>query len=145
MSVMRIEEIQSLLPHRYPFLMVDRVLELELGKKIVAVKNVTVNEPQFSGHFPGRPIMPGVLMIEAMAQAAGLLVFKTEGAAPQGDLTYYLAGVDKTRFKRPVAPGDQLRIEIEILRCKRRVYVFNGACYVEDDLAAAAELMCTVR
>ena len=145
MSVMLIDEITSLLPHRYPFLMIDRVVDIKLGERIVAVKNVTVNEPQFSGHFPGKPIMPGVLIVEAMAQTAGILAFKTDGVSPQGDLTYYLAGVDKARFKRPVVPGDQLRIEMNLRKRKRGIHFFDGKCHVDDDLAAAAELMCTVK
>lgn len=145
MSTMYIEEIKSLLPHRYPFLLVDRVIDVVPGERLTAIKNITVNEPQFPGHFPSQPIMPGVLMIEAMAQAAGILVFKSNDATMDDDSTYYLAGVDKTRFKRPVVPGDQLRMEITLLKSKRGIYVFEGKCFVEDTLAVSAELMCTVR
>ncbi len=145
MSVMYIEEIKSLLPHRYPFLMIDRVLELIPGKTITAIKNITANEPQFLGHFPLEPIMPGVLMIEAMAQAAGILVFRSDDMQVADGSAYYLAGVDKARFKRPVVPGDQLRIEVEFLKSKRGIYVFDGKCYIEDQLAVSAELMCTVK
>ena len=145
MSAMNIKEIESLLPHRYPFLMIDRVLELQPGKTITAIKNITVNEPQFTGHFPREPIMPGVLMIEAMAQAAGLLVFKSDDIQIADGATYYLAGVDKARFKRPVVPGDQLRIEVELLKTRRGIYFFDGKSYVEEQLAVSAELMCTVK
>jgi 3-hydroxyacyl-[acyl-carrier-protein] dehydratase len=142
---MYIEEIKSLLPHRYPFLLVDRVLEIIPGESLTAIKNISVNEPQFPGHFPQQPIMPGVLMVEAMAQAAGILAFKTDNIVPGEDSTYYLAGVDKTRFKRPVVPGDQLRMEIRLLKSKRGVWVFEGKAYVQDQLAVSTELMCTVK
>ena len=145
MSEMYIEEIKSLLPHRYPFLMVDRVLEVVPGESLTAIKNITVNEPQFPGHFPQQPIMPGVLMVEAMAQAAGILAFKTDNIVPGEDSTYYLAGIDKTRFKRPVVPGDQLRMEIKLLKSKRGIWVFEGKAYVGEDLAVSTELMCTVK
>jgi len=144
-SEMYIEEIKSLLPHRYPFLLVDRVLEIIPGESLTAIKNITVNEPQFPGHFPQQPIMPGVLMVEAMAQAAGILAFKTDNIVPGEDSTYYLAGVDKTRFKRPVVPGDQLRMEIKLLKSKRGIWVFEGKAYVDDQLAVTTELMCTVK
>jgi 3-hydroxyacyl-[acyl-carrier-protein] dehydratase len=142
---MDIEEIQSLLPHRYPILLIDRVLDIVPGESLTAIKNVTVNEPQFNGHFPGHPIMPGVFMIEAMAQAAGILAFKTDNIVPDQNSTYYLAGVDKARFKRPVVPGDQLRLEIKLLKSKRGIWVFEGKAYVGDDLAVTTELMCTVK
>lgn len=145
MSEMYIEEIKSLLPHRYPFLLVDRVLEIIPGESLTAIKNITVNEPQFTGHFPQQPIMPGVLMVEAMAQAAGILAFRTDNIVPDENSTYYLAGVDKTRFKRPVVPGDQLRMEIKLLKSKRGIWVFEGKAYVEDQLAVSTELMCTVK
>lgn len=145
MSEMHIEEIKSLLPHRYPFLMVDRVLEIIPGESLTAIKNITVNEPQFPGHFPQQPIMPGVLMVEAMAQAAGLLAFKTDNIVPGEGSTYYLVGVDKTRFKRPVVPGDQLRMEIKLLKSKRGIWVFEGRAYVEDEMAVTTELMCTIK
>ncbi len=145
MSAMNIKEIQSLLPHRYPFLMIDRVIELLPGKTITAIKNITVNEPQFTGHFPRQPIMPGVLMIEAMAQAASLLVFKSEDIQIADGATYYLVGVDKARFKRPVVPGDQLRIEVELLKTRRGIYFFDGKSYVEGQPAVSVELMCTVK
>lgn len=145
MSEMYIEEIKSLLPHRYPFLLVDRVLEVIPGESLTAIKNITVNEPQFPGHFPQQPIMPGVLMVEAMAQAAGILAFKTDNIVPGEDSTYYLAGIDKTRFKKPVVPGDQLRMEIKLLKSKRGIWVFEGKACVGDDLCVSTELMCTVK
>lgn len=142
---MNIEEIKALLPHRYPFLMVDRVLEIVPGKSLTAIKNVTANEPQFPGHFPGRAIMPGVLMVEAMAQAAGILAFKTDNIVPDENSTYFLVGIDKTRFKRPVVPGDQLRLEIKLKRSKRSIWVFDCQAFVGDELAVSTELMCTVK
>ena len=145
MSEMYIEEIRSLLPHRYPILLVDRILEIVPGESLTAIKNITVNEPQFTGHFPEQPIMPGVYMVEAMAQAAGILAFKTDNIVPDDNTTYYLAGIDKTRFKRPVVPGDQLRMEIKLLKTKRGIWVFEGRAYVGDNLAVATELMCTVK
>lgn len=145
MSEMYIEEIKSLLPHRYPFLMVDRILEVIPGESLTAIKNVTANEPQFPGHFPQQPIMPGVLMVEAMAQAAGILAFKTDNIVPGEDSTYYLVGIDKTRFKRPVVPGDQLRMVVKILKSKRGIWVFEGKAYVGEELAVSTELMCTIK
>lgn len=145
MSVMYIEEIKALLPHRYPFLMIDRILELIPGKTITAIKNITANEPQFPGHFPQESIMPGVLMIEAMAQASGILVFQSDDIQVADGSSYYLTGVDKARFRRPVVPGDQLCIEVEFIKSRRGIYVFDGKCYVEDQLAVSTELMCTVK
>jgi 3-hydroxyacyl-[acyl-carrier-protein] dehydratase len=142
---MDINEILEHLPHRYPFLLVDRIKTVELGKRIVAIKNVTINEPFFQGHFPGRPIMPGVLILEAMAQVAGILVFKTQGDKPQADSVYYLAGIDKARFKRPVLPGDQLEIEILLQRGVRGVWKFECAARVEGQLVCEAEMLCSVR
>ncbi|MCC5856910.1 MAG: 3-hydroxyacyl-ACP dehydratase FabZ [Ectothiorhodospiraceae bacterium] len=142
---MDIHHILTQLPHRYPFLMVDRVLELHAGESIIAVKNVTINEPYFTGHFPQRPVMPGVLLLEAMAQAGGLLAFETEGQAPEGNLIFYLVGFDKARFKRPVEPGDQVRLEVRILRRKRGIWVFEGCATVDGQAAAEAEIMCTMR
>ena len=138
-----IQEIMRLLPHRYPFLLVDRILELTPGKKIQALKNVTVNEPFFQGHFPRTKIMPGVLLIEAMAQASGLLVFRSpDNNIPENSL-YLFVGVDKARFKRPVVPGDQLVIEVTLLRRKQNVGVFNAEITVDNELVASAEIMCT--
>ena len=140
---MDIQKIQSLLPHRYPFLLVDRVVESEPGKRLVAIKNVTVNEPFFQGHFPSKPVMPGVLLIEAMAQATGLLAM--ESADVPKEAIYYLVGVDKARFKSPVVPGDQVRLEVEVLKHRRDIWVFAAEATVDGKMAASAEIMCTAR
>ncbi|MBT8430609.1 MAG: 3-hydroxyacyl-ACP dehydratase FabZ [Gammaproteobacteria bacterium] len=140
---MDIQKIQSLLPHRYPFLLVDRVVECEPGRRLVAIKNVTVNEPFFQGHFPSKPVMPGVLLIEAMAQATGLLAM--ESAEVPKEAIYYLVGVDKARFKQPVVPGDQVRLEVEVLKHRRDIWVFAAEAKVDDRMAASAEIMCTAR
>ena len=142
---MDIHEILKFLPHRYPILLIDRVLECEPNKRIVAIKNVSVNEPHFTGHFPHHPVMPGVLIIEAMAQAAAVLSFKTLGNQPDDKSVYYFAGIDEARFKRPVIPGDQLVIEVTIERYVRSVWKFAAKARVGDALAAEAKLMCTVR
>ncbi len=139
---MDIKEIMSLLPHRYPFLLVDKVTELEENKRIVGIKNVTVNEPFFQGHFPEYPIMPGVLIVEAMAQVGGLLAFKSSGV--EGEKIVYFAGIDKARFRQPVVPGDQLRFVVELLRTKRSIWVFKGEAFVDEKLVAEAELMATI-
>ena len=136
---MDILEIREYLPHRYPFLMVDRVLECEPGKRLLAIKNVTHNEPYFLGHFPEEPIMPGVLIIEALAQATGLLA--SESLLGKG-ITYYLVGLDKVRFKRPVVPGDQLTIEAVYLRHKRNIWAFSCRAEVDGEFVASAEIMC---
>ena len=143
--MMDIHQILKLLPHRYPILLVDRVLEIETGKSIKALKNVTINEPFFVGHFPKHPVMPGVLMIEAMAQAAALLSFSTLGVTPDDKTVYYFAGIDGARFKRPVGPGDQLIMDVELLRMKAGIFKFKGVCRVDGNLACEAELMCTMR
>ncbi|CAM3616204.1 3-hydroxyacyl-ACP dehydratase FabZ [Polaromonas hydrogenivorans] len=143
--MMDIHQILKLLPHRYPILLVDRVLEIETGKRIKALKNVTINEPFFMGHFPKHPVMPGVLMIEAMAQAAALLSFSTLGVTPDDKTVYYFAGIDGARFKRPVGPGDQLIMDVELLRMKAGIFKFKGVCRVGETLACEAELMCTMR
>lgn len=140
---MDIHKIQSLLPHRYPFLLVDRVIESEPGKRLVAIKNVTINEPFFPGHFPSKPVMPGVLVIEAMAQATGLLAMESVDV-PEGSI-YYLVGVDKARFKRPVVPGDQVVLEVEVMKNRRDIWVFAAAAKVDGDVVASAEIMCTAR
>lgn len=140
---MDIQKIQSLLPHRYPFLLIDRVLECEPGKRLVAIKNVSINEPFFQGHFPSKPVMPGVLLIEAMAQATGLLAM--ESAEVPKEAIYYLVGVDKARFKRPVVPGDQLVFEIEVLKTRREIWVFAAEANVDGKMVASAEIMCTAR
>jgi 3-hydroxyacyl-[acyl-carrier-protein] dehydratase len=142
---MNIHEILEQLPHRYPFLLVDRVLSLDQGKDIVALKNVTINEPFFPGHYPHHPVMPGVLIIEAMAQVAALLVFKSGDAKPEGKSVYYFAGIDGARFKRPVIPGDQLIIKVTLLRSMRGLFKFKAVAEVDGQLAAEAELMCTVK
>jgi len=142
---MEITDIMRHLPHRYPFLLVDRVLELVPGEKVVAIKNVTMNEPHFPGHFPHHPVMPGVLIIEALAQAAGLLAFKTADKEPGPDTVIYFVGIDNARFKRPVVPGDQLRLEAEITKNMRGIWKFTARAMVGDQLACEAELMCTVR
>lgn len=143
--MMDIHEIRKQLPHRYPFLLVDRVLELEKGKRIKAIKNVTINEPFFGGHFPNRPVMPGVLMLEAMAQAAALLAFDTAGVTMDDKTVYYFAGIDAARFKRPVEPGDQLIMDVELDRMKSGIYKFKGVIRVAGDVVCEAELMCTMR
>jgi 3-hydroxyacyl-[acyl-carrier-protein] dehydratase len=142
---MDIHQILKQLPHRYPFLLVDRVLEIERGKRIRALKNVSINEPFFQGHFPHRPVMPGVLMLEALAQTAALLAFDTLGVTPDDKTVYYFAGIDGARFKRPVEPGDQLILEVELDRMKSGIFKFKSRAKVGDDIAAAAELMCTMR
>lgn len=134
-----INEIQELLPHRYPFLMVDRILELEEGRRIVGVKNVTINEPFFTGHFPGHPIMPGVLILEAMAQVGGVLLMRTLEAKAENKLIYF-TGIDKARFRRPVHPGDQIRFELEILQLRNRNCRMKGEALVEGRRVAEAEL-----
>ena len=143
--MMDIHEILKQLPHRYPFLMVDRVLSLDKGKAIKALKNVSINEPFFNGHFPHRPVMPGVLMLEAMAQAAALLSFDTVGARLDDNTVYYFAGIDGARFKRPVEPGDQLVMDVELLRHKSGIFKFKGITRVDGNIACEAELMCTMR
>ena len=145
MDAMDIDEIRQLLPHRYPFLLVDRVLEYAPGKRLVALKNVTCNEPYFSGHFPQKPVMPGVLIIEAMAQATGLLAMKTVPDLPSRDQLYYFVGIDRARFKRSVHPGDQLVLEVILNRRKRGIWMFSGTAKVDDAIVATAELMCTSR
>ncbi|MCZ2496629.1 3-hydroxyacyl-ACP dehydratase FabZ [Xylophilus sp. Kf1] len=140
-----IHQILKQLPHRYPILLVDRVTELEKGKRIVALKNVTINEPFFTGHFPHRPVMPGVLILEAMAQAAALLSFDTLGVTPDDKTVYYFAGIDGARFKRPVEPGDQLVMEVTLERMKAGIFKFKGISRVAGELACEAELMCTMR
>ena len=138
-----IKEIMNLLPHRYPFLLVDKVLEMEEGKRIVSIKNVSINEPFFRGHFPGSPIMPGVLLIEAMAQAWGILVLSSE-KEKAGSKDVLFLGIDKARFRKPVYPGDQVRFELEALNFKRSIWKFRGKAFVEGKLVAEAELMATI-
>ena len=143
--MMDIHAILKQLPHRYPFLLVDRVLELQRNERILAIKNVTFNEPYFMGHFPGRPVMPGVLILEALAQAAGLLALDAMGQVPDENNIYYFVGIDGARFKRPVEPGDQLHLEITIDRVRAGIWKFKGVARVGDEVACEAELMCTMR
>jgi beta-hydroxyacyl-ACP dehydratase FabZ len=142
MAVMEQAEIQALLPHRYPFLLVDRVMELDPDRRIVGIKNVTVNEPFFQGHFPGRPVMPGVLILEAMAQVGGLLAFKSLGAATRP--VVYLTGVDGAKFRKPVVPGDRLRFEIDVLKKRSPFWKMAGRAYVENELVCEAEVTAMV-
>ena len=137
--------IKSLLPHRYPLLLVDRVLDWEANKTITAIKNVTANEEFFQGHFPHKPVMPGVLMIEALAQTAALLSFLTMGVKPDENSVVYFVGIDNARFKRPVEPGDQLKMDVEILRVSRGIWKYKAVGSVDGKVALEAELMCTIR
>ena len=143
--MMDIHRILRQLPHRYPILLVDRVISLTKGERIVAIKNVTINEPFFTGHFPHRPVMPGVLMLEALAQAAALLAFETLGVTPDDKSVYYFAGIDGARFKRPVEPGDQLTLDVTLDRMKASIFKFKAQARVGEELAVEAELMCTMR
>ncbi len=140
-----IHEILKYLPHRYPFLLIDRVLHCEPGKSLIGLKNVSYNEPFFQGHFPHRPVMPGVLILEALAQATGILAFKTTQSKPTQRSLYYFVGVDNARFKQPVEPGDQLILEVEVLRTVRGVWKFNAQAKVEGKVVASGELMCAER
>lgn len=142
---MDIHDILKRLPHRYPFLLVDRVLEIEPGKRIVAVKNVTMNEPFFTGHFPNRPVMPGVMMLEALAQAAAILAFDNLGATPDAKTVFYFVGIDNARFKRPVEPGDQLMLHAVLDRARAGIVKFSTHATVGDQLVVEADLMCTMR
>jgi 3-hydroxyacyl-[acyl-carrier-protein] dehydratase len=143
MTEMNINDVKNFLPHRYPFLLIDKVLNIEIGKSLTAIKNVSFNEPQFTGHFPSQPIMPGVLIIEALAQATGILAFKSEVGKPQEGQIYMLVGVDNARFKRMVEPGDQLKLEVEVVTVKRGIWKFKGTAYVDNNVVTSAELMCT--
>ena len=142
---MNIYEVLKYLPHRYPFLLIDRVLSVEPGKSLKALKNVTVNEPIFTGHFPEYPVFPGVLLLEAMAQATALLAFQTDGGMPSDDSLYLFVGIDKARFKRQVIPGDQLIFDVEIINNKRGMWKFKALAKVGDEVACTAELMGAVR
>jgi 3-hydroxyacyl-[acyl-carrier-protein] dehydratase len=141
MTVMNIQEILEHLPHRYPFLLVDRILDYKLGDSITAIKNVTFNEAHFMGHFPQRPVMPGVLILESMAQAAGVLAFLTQGGEPTSNEIYYFASIDKARFTRVVEPGDQLLIEVKILKARPNVIKAEAKASVNGEIACTAELM----
>jgi 3-hydroxyacyl-[acyl-carrier-protein] dehydratase len=145
LSALDIHHILKRLPHRYPFLLVDRVLELEVSQRIKALKNVTINEPFFAGHFPHRPVMPGVLTLEALAQAAALLAFESAGASVAPDAIVYFVGIDGARFKRPVEPGDQLILDVTIDRVKAGIWKFKTRASVNGETAVEADLMCTLR
>lgn len=142
---MDILEVLKHLPQRYPFLMIDRVLEVEPGKRILAAKNISANEPCFLGHFPGRPIFPGVLILESMAQAAGILAFRTYDRTPEADSVYYYAGIDNARFKKPVVPGDRLEIEVVLQAAKRGIFKFACVARVDGAVVAQADILCSVR
>jgi 3-hydroxyacyl-[acyl-carrier-protein] dehydratase len=145
LNSMDIHQVLEVLPHRYPFLLIDRVLSCEAGRQIVALKNVTMNEPFFAGHFPHHPVMPGVLIIEALAQAAAILTFSTEGVKADDKSVYYFVGIDKARFKKPVTAGDALRLTVTLQRSVRGIWKFRAEAQVDGVLVAEAELMCTVR
>ena len=145
MNSLDIYEILQHLPHRYPFLLIDKVTDYEAGKYLTAIKNVSHNEPYFPGHFPERPIMPGVLILEAMAQATGILAFKTVGRIPNGDSLYYFVGIDKARFKQPVIPGDQLELQVEYVKEMRGIWKFRGTALVDGKVVCSADLMCAER
>jgi len=138
-----VKEIMQILPHRYPFLLVDRIESLKEGEEIVGIKNVSINEPFFVGHFPGNPIMPGVLIIEAMAQVGGVLAFHSSPKEWAGSLVHFM-GIDKVRFRKPVVPGDQLRLKLTTIRQKQKVFKMRGEAYVDDTLVAEAELMAVI-
>jgi 3-hydroxyacyl-[acyl-carrier-protein] dehydratase len=140
-----IYDILKHLPHRYPFLLIDRVVDYEPGKTLVAIKNVTHNEPHFPGHFPSRPIMPGVLILEALAQATGILAFKTADHIPDENSLYYFVGIDNARFKQPVEPGDQLRLEVEFVKQMRGIWKFKGKALVDGKVVCSADIMCAER
>jgi 3-hydroxyacyl-[acyl-carrier-protein] dehydratase len=142
MTELNIHEVLKHLPHRYPFLLVDRVLEVEPGKRLVAIKNVTINEPFFPGHFPHAPVMPGVLIMEALAQATGILSFQTNGNLPTDKSLYYFVGIDNARFRKPVEPGDQLVLEVELTRRIRDLWKFKAEAKVDGQVVASADLMC---
>lgn len=144
-KTMDIHAVMKLLPHRFPFLLVDRVLEVEANKHIRALKNVTINEPFFPGHFPNHPVMPGVLIIEALAQAGAILSFETLGTTPDADSVYYLCGVDNTRFKKPVMAGDQLILEVDLIRHSRGIWKYSARARVDGSVVTECELLCAVR
>ena len=142
---MDIHEILDHLPHRYPFVLIDRVLTMEIGKEITALKNVSVNEPFFPGNFPYHPVMPGVLIVEAMAQAAAILSFKTMGVKPSDDSVYYFAGIDSARFKKPVSPGDQIILNVKIDRILKGIWKYTGVATVDGGVVAEASMMCILK
>jgi 3-hydroxyacyl-[acyl-carrier-protein] dehydratase len=140
-----IHEILNHLPHRYPFVLIDRITDLKLNEEITAIKNVTINEPFFTGHFPYHPVMPGVLIVEAMAQAAAVLSFKTMNVLPSEDSVYYFAGIDNVRFKKPVSPGDQLILNVKIDRVLKGIWKYKGQAKVDGQIVAEAEMMCILK
>jgi len=142
---MNIHEILDHLPHRYPFVLIDKVISLEVGKEITAVKNVTINEPFFPGHFPYHPVMPGVLIVEAMAQAAAVLSFKTMDLKPSEESVYYFAGIDSARFKKPVSPGDQIILNVKIERILKGIWKYKGVATVDNEVVAEANMMCILK
>jgi len=145
LSQLDINEILRHLPHRYPFLLIDRVTECKPGESLTGYKNVTFNEPFFTGHFPQRPVMPGVLILEALAQATGILAFRTVDRIPDENSLYYFVGIDKARFKQPVQPGDQLVLHVDFVKEKRGIWKFNGQASVDGTVVCSAELMCAER
>lgn len=145
MKSMDINRVLKYLPHRYPFLMIDRVLTCDPGKRVLALKNVTSNEPYFHGHFPHYPVMPGVLIIEALAQAAAILTFSGEGHTPDENMVYYFVGIDNARFKKPVTAGDALHLDVTLLRHARSLWKFHGEARVADAVVAEADILCTIR
>lgn len=144
-ELLDIYEVLKHLPHRYPFLLIDKVLECREGESLIGIKNVSYNEPYFQGHFPHRPVMPGVLILEALAQATGILAFRTNNSRPEENSLYYFVGIDEARFKQPVKPGDQLVLKVEVIRSKRGVWKFSGEASVDGATVASAELMCAER
>lgn len=141
-SMMDIHQVMQHLPHRYPFLLIDRVLDYRLGESLHAIKNITVNEPCFTGHFPHRPVMPGVLILEALAQATGILAFKTMGELPNDGSIYYFVGIDNARFKKPVEPGDQVHLKVVVEKRKKDMWKFSAVATVDDQVVCSADLMC---
>lgn len=142
MKTLDIHEIMKFLPHRYPFLLLDRVIDYVPGERLTAIKNVTINEPFFPGHFPVRPVMPGVLIMEALAQATGMLAFVSSDDLDPENSLYYFAGIDNARFKKPVEPGDQLVLEVELVKARRGIWKFTGQAKVDGKVVASADLMC---
>ncbi len=145
LATLDIHEILKHLPHRYPFLLIDRVLEYEVDSYLIGIKNVTHNEPYFTGHFPQRPVMPGVLILEALAQATGILAFKSTGVIPDENSLYYFVGIDNARFKRPVEPGDQLKLKVDYVKRMRGIWKFKAEASVDDELVCSADIMCAER
>ena len=145
LNAMEIQEIMDQLPHRYPMLLIDRVLSIDPGKEVVALKNVSINEPYFVGHFPTYAVMPGVLIVEAMAQAAAILTFKTYNLKKDANRVYYFVGIDQARFKKPVLPGDQMILKVQSIRAIRNIYKFTAQAYVNEAMVSEAQLLCTIR